>query len=42
MNVQLDNVLSNIVGKSGLAILRAIIAGERDPYILASSIAIGE
>lgn len=35
MNVQLDNVLSNIVGKSGLAILRAIVAGERDPYLLA-------
>ena len=31
MNVQLDNVLSNIVGKSGLAILRSIVAGERNP-----------
>ena len=35
MNVQLDNVLSNIVGKSGLAILRSIVAGERNPYVLA-------
>ena len=35
MNVQLDNVLSDIVGKSGLAILRSIIAGVRDPYLLA-------
>ena len=35
MNVQLDNVLSDIVGKSGLAILRAIAFGECDPYVLA-------
>ena len=35
MNVQLDNMLSDLVGQSGLAILRAIVAGERDPYILA-------
>ena len=35
MNVQLDNVLSAIVGKSGQAILRAIVAGERDPNVLA-------
>ena len=36
MNVQLDNVLSSIVGKSGLAIVRAIVQGERDPAALAS------
>ncbi|MYF01942.1 MAG: IS110 family transposase, partial [Gammaproteobacteria bacterium] len=35
MNVQLDNVLSELVGKSGLAILRSIVAGERDPWVLA-------
>ena len=35
MNMQLDNVLSAIVGKSGQAILRAIVAGERDPNVLA-------
>ncbi len=31
MNVQLDNVLLNIVGQTGLAIFRAIVAGERAP-----------
>jgi transposase len=30
MNVQLDNVLSDITGVTGLRILRAIVAGERD------------
>ena len=36
MNIQLDNVLSNIVGKTGLTILRAIVNGERDGNVLAS------
>lgn len=36
MNVQLDHVVSNLVGKSGLAILRAIVAGERGPQTLAA------
>lgn len=36
MNVQLDSVLSDIVGKSGLAILGAVVAGERDPDKLAA------
>jgi transposase len=36
MNIQLDNVVSNLVGKTGLAILRKIVAGERDPYKLAT------
>jgi transposase len=36
MNVQLANVLSDIVGETGLAILRAIVAGERDAHKLAS------
>lgn len=35
MNIQLDNVLSDITGKTGLAILRAIVAGERDGARLA-------
>jgi transposase len=35
MNIQLHHVLSDIVGVSGLAILRAILAGERDPERLA-------
>mgnify|MGYP000852622369 CR=1 FL=1 len=35
MNLQLNLVLSDITGVSGLAMLRAIIAGERDPQRLA-------
>lgn len=35
MNVQLANVLSDLSGLSGMAILRAIVAGERDPERLA-------
>ena len=35
MNIQLDNVLSTIVGKTGQLILRAIVAGERDGEVLA-------
>jgi|SRR5579872_51609 transposase len=35
MNVQLHHVLSDITGLSGLAILDAILAGERDPQVLA-------
>lgn len=36
MNLQLHHVLSDIVGVSGMAILDAILAGERDPVKLAS------
>jgi transposase len=36
MNVQLSNVISDIVGETGLNILEAIIAGERDPKQLAA------
>ena len=36
MNLQLHHVLSEITGLSGLAILDAILAGERDPIKLAS------
>lgn len=36
MNLQLANVISDLAGATGQAILRAIVAGERDPYRLAS------
>ena len=35
MNIQLDNVVSDQMGKTGAAILRAIVAGERAPEQLA-------
>lgn len=35
MNVQLDNVTSDVSGQTGQAIIRAMIAGERDPRKLA-------
>jgi len=35
MNVQLANTISDISGVTGQAILRAIVAGERDPWALA-------
>src|SRR5579871_47321 len=36
MNLQLHNVISDITGKTGLAILDAIFDGERDPSTLAA------
>lgn len=36
MNVQLANVLSDVSGVTGQAIIRAILEGERDPYQLAA------
>jgi len=36
MNVQLANVLSDISGMSGQAIIKAILLGERDPHELAA------
>lgn len=36
MNLQLHHVISDITGKTGLNILRAIVDGERDPKVLAS------
>src|SRR5499425_2338063 len=36
MNIQLANVLSDISGKSGQAIIHAILKEERDPYKLAA------
>lgn len=35
MNLQLSQVLTDITGTTGLAIIRAILAGERDPVTLA-------
>ncbi len=35
MNLQLHHVLSDLTGVTGLAILDAILAGERDPQVLA-------
>ncbi len=35
MNVKLTQVVSDITGVTGLSILRAIVAGERDPHTLA-------
>jgi len=36
MNVQLSQALSDITGETGMAIMRAIVAGERDPQKLAA------
>ena len=35
MNLQLHHVISDITGQTGLAILDAVLAGERDPQVLA-------
>ena len=35
MNLLLPRVVSDIVGKTGLTILRALVAGARDPHVLA-------
>ncbi len=35
MNIQLAEVLSDVMGTTGQAIIRAIVAGERDPKVLA-------
>ena len=36
MNLQLHHVVADITGVSGMRIIRAIVAGERDPGVLAS------
>lgn len=36
MNIKLGTAVSDIAGVSGLGIIRAIVAGERDPYKLAA------
>ena len=35
-NIKLDSVISNVTGKSGLAMIRALLAGEKDTKKLAS------
>lgn len=35
MNIQLTEVLTNVMGMTGQAIIRAVVAGERDPKALA-------
>jgi hypothetical protein len=36
MNLQLHHVIADITGFTGLAIIEAILAGERDPHALAA------
>lgn len=36
MNVKLQHVVTDITGVTGMAIIRAIVAGERDPKVLAA------
>ena len=36
MNIKLDSVISDIAGKSGMSIMRAMLNGERNPATLAS------
>lgn len=36
MNLQLHHVVSDITGATGMRIIRAIVAGERDPDVLAA------
>jgi plasmid stability protein len=35
MNLQLHHVVADITGATGLRIIRTILAGERDPKVLA-------
>ena len=35
MNVRLANAISDVSGVTGMAIVRAILGGARDPYVLA-------
>jgi transposase len=35
MNLKLPHVVSDIAGRTGLAIIRALLVGERDPHVLA-------
>ena len=36
INLQLSQVLADVTGETGLRIIRAIVAGERDPHKLAA------
>lgn len=42
MNIQLVQVVSDLTGQTGMAILRAIVAGERDPAVQFSAVAVRE
>jgi len=35
MNIRIDQAVSDVTGKTGMRIIRAILAGERDPVVLA-------
>ena len=35
MNIKLNNVIRDLQGKTGMAIITSILAGERDPHVLA-------
>jgi hypothetical protein len=37
MNLQLHHVVMDMTGATGMAIIRAIVAGERDPTVLAAN-----
>jgi hypothetical protein len=37
MNIQLHHVIKDITGETGMKIIRAIIAGEKDPNVLAKN-----
>ncbi len=34
MNIKLHEMISSLTGTSGVAVIRAILAGERDPQVL--------
>ena len=36
MNVQLHHVVTDVTGETGMRIIRAVVAGERDPAVLAT------
>ncbi len=36
MNIRLDRALSDVTGQTGMRIIREILAGERDPHVLAA------
>ena len=36
MNIRIDQAVSDVTGKTGMAIMRAILNGERDPIVLAA------
>jgi transposase len=41
MNIQLSEVIADVTGVTGMAIIRAIAAGERDPLVLAQHRTVG-